>query len=128
MTTTVNFWTIALATLAILPFGNPVKAGEADVLKAEATQAADGSWTFSVTVQHADAGWEHYADAWVVLTLDEKKLGERILLHPHDLEQPFTRSASGIDIPDDVQTVIIRARDSVHEFGGEELRLDLPRQ
>jgi len=117
----------AASALAILTYTQIAYSGEADVLAAEATQSADGTWTFTVTVKHDDAGWDHYADAWVVLSPNEEKLGERILLHPHDLEQPFTRSASGIRIPDDLDSVIIRARDSVHEFGGAELILELAR-
>jgi hypothetical protein len=47
----------------------------------------------------SDAGWEHYADRWQVLDAGGTVLGERVLLHPHDTEQPFTRSQSGIEIP-----------------------------
>ena len=43
-----------------------------------------------VTVQHADTGWDHYADAWEVLAPDGTVLGTRTLLHPHTDEQPFT--------------------------------------
>ncbi len=117
---------IAAILGSVLTAGSAI-AGKADVLEAEAKQAADGTWTFTVTVQHDDAGWDHYADAWVVVGPDDKVLGERVLLHPHDLEQPFTRSASGIRIPDDVDRVTVRAKDSVHGFGGAELTLELPR-
>ncbi len=34
----------------------------ADVLHVRAIESADGSWTFHVTVEHPDAGWEDYAD------------------------------------------------------------------
>ncbi len=33
-----------------------------------AVQNIDGSWTFSVTVSHADKGWDDYADGWDVVT------------------------------------------------------------
>ena len=36
-------------------------AGNADVLFVRTVQAADGTWTFHVTVEHPDAGWEDYA-------------------------------------------------------------------
>lgn len=120
-------WLPVAAILGSVLTGGSAIAGKADVLEAEAKQASDGTWTFTVTVQHDDAGWDHYANAWVVVGPDEKVLGERVLLHPHDLEQPFTRSASGIRIPDDVERVIIRAKDLVHGFGGAELTLELPR-
>ena len=100
-------------------------AGEADVVAAEFEQAADGSYRFDVTVRHADAGWEHYADRWQVIGADGTVYGERVLAHPHDTEQPFTRSQSGIVIPEGVKTVSIRAHDKLHGWGGEELEVDL---
>ena len=93
-------------------------AGEADVVDVVATQESPGIWRFDVTVQHDDAGWDHYADAWEVRAPDGTVLGTRKLLHPHDNEQPFTRSLNGVEIPDDVEAVEIVAHDSVHEFGG----------
>jgi hypothetical protein len=100
-------------------------AGEADVVAAKFDQAADGSYRFDVTVRHADAGWEHYADLWQVIGPDGTVYGERVLAHPHDTEQPFTRSQSGIVIPEGVSTVSIRAHDKLHGWGGTELELDL---
>lgn len=100
-------------------------AGEADVVAAKFSRAADGSYRFDVTVRHADAGWEHYADKWQVLGPDGTVFGERVLLHPHDDEQPFTRSQSGIEIPDGTRTVTVRAHDKRHGWGGAELTIDL---
>lgn len=101
-------------------------AGEADVVAARATKSADGTFQFSVTVAHADSGWDHYANAWDVVAPDGTVLGQRELLHPHVNEQPFTRSLSGVKIPDNVHSVTIRARDLVHEYGGAEVMLELP--
>ena len=105
---------------------NMAAAGEADVEKVAVSQTAPGSFRFDVTVRHGDEGWDHYANAWQVLGPGGQVLGERVLLHPHETEQPFTRSLSGVAVPDDIKTVTIRARDSVHEFGGKEMSLDLP--
>ena len=59
----------------------------------KATEVSDGVWRFDVTVRHNDEGWDHYADAWQVIDPGSGDiLGERILAHPHDNEQPFTRS------------------------------------
>lgn len=102
-------------------------AGEADVVGAEAARESDGTWRFRVTVRHADEGWDHYADRWQVETPDGRVLGTRVLLHPHEAEQPFTRALGGVVIPDDVREVVIRAHDSVHGDGGEVFRLKLPR-
>jgi len=101
-------------------------AGESDVLDVSVRQSGDGTYSFSVTVTHSDAGWDHYANRWQVVAPDGSVLGERILLHPHDNEQPFTRSLSGVVIPDGVDEVTVRAGDSVHDFGGVELRTGLP--
>lgn len=45
-----------------------------------------------VTVSHPDSGWDHYADVWRIYGPDGQLLAERILVHPHETEQPFTRS------------------------------------
>ena len=58
---------------------------------------------------------------------DRTVLGTRTLLHPHEAEQPFTRSLSGLAIPDAVAAVTIRAHDSVHGHGGPELTIAVPR-
>lgn len=106
--------------------------GNADVLHVRAVQAADGSWTFHVTVRHPDIGWEDYADGWDVLTPDSAVLKPdpdspftRLLLHPHVDEQPFTRSQSGIAIPPGVNQVRVRAHDLVDGYGGREVEVDL---
>ena len=66
--------------------------------------------SFSVTLTHPDTGWDHYADGWRVETEDGTILGTRELLHPHENEQPFTRSLGNVSIPDGTQRVLIRAR------------------
>jgi hypothetical protein len=98
--------------------------GLAQVLFVKAHQQADGKWTFDVTVQHDDTGWEHYADSWEVLTLAGEEIATRVLLHPHVREQPFTRSLSGIAIPAGPASVRVRAHDKVHGYGGDEVTLD----
>ena len=113
-------WAVAVA----LPLSTAA-AGEADVVDAVATQEAAGTWRFEVTVAHADEGWDHYADQWEVLAPDGTVLGTRVLLHPHVEEQPFTRSLSGVAIPDSVTTVTVRARDSVHGYGGATVTVEL---
>jgi len=116
---------IAVAMIAVAA-AMPAAAGEADVEAATATRAGDGTWTFSVTVRHADEGWNHYANRWDVLAPDGTVLGTRTLLHPHETEQPFTRSLGGVMVPEGVKTVTIRANDSVHGEGGKEFELTLP--
>ena len=82
--------------------------------------------TFSVTLEHADTGWEHYANQWDVVTLDGKLLKSRVLYHPHVDEQPFTRSLSGVSIPKEIKQVKIRAKDLKHGYSKQEFLVDLP--
>ena len=106
--------------------------GNADVVYVRAVQTNGGTWTFHVTVQHPDTGWEDYADGWDVVTPDGNVLKTdpddpftRLLLHPHENEQPFTRSQSGVEIPDGVTQVRVRAHDLVDGYGGREVVVDL---
>lgn len=101
-------------------------AGEADVVDVSVSEQSDGVFRFDVTVAHADTGWEHYADRWEVVAPDGTILGTRTLLHPHENEQPFTRSLSGVAIPPGIDTVTVRAHDSVHGLGGAEMTIPLP--
>ncbi len=116
-----------LSVVALLLAVPNAVAGEADVVDARATREAGGAWRFDVTVRHADKGWNHYADGWEVRTVDGKVLARRELLHPHETEQPFTRSLDGVKIPDDVNTVEIRAHDKVHGYGGRIVTVTLQR-
>jgi hypothetical protein len=107
-------------------------AANADVLFVQARQTAKDTWTFNVTVAHPDNGWDDYADGWDVVlpdgTVIKPDAGSpftRLLLHPHDTEQPFSRSQSGIIIPMDVTQVTVRAHDLVDGFGGQEVVVDL---
>ena len=115
----------ALATiLAVLVV--PSIAGDVEIVDARAVPTGGGAYTFHVTLEHGDTGWDHYADRWDVMTPDGAKLGERVLLHPHETEQPFTRSQSGIVVPEGLTSVIIRAHDTVHGLSPQEYLLDLP--
>lgn len=114
----VCLWLFSLSTVSF--------AGEADVVGVKASPGKDGTWSFSVTVRHDDEGWDHYADGWEVLDPEGKVLGKRVLYHPHVGEQPFTRSLGGVEIPKNLSKVVIRAHDSVHGYGGEEVVFELP--
>lgn len=101
-------------------------AGKADVIKVDISVTAPQTYTFAVTVQHADTGWKHYADRWQALAPDGTVLGTRVLYHPHVEEQPFTRTLSGVQIPAHINSVTIQAHDSVHGWGGKSITLALP--
>lgn len=98
----------------------------AQVRHVVAQETGDGVWRFRVTVEHNDEGWDHYANLWQVVHPETLEVyGERELAHPHDNEQPFTRSQSGIRIPEERSTVLVRARCDQHGWGGQEVLVDL---
>ena len=97
----------------------------AQVTHVDATQRSSGNWCFDTSVRHNDQGWEHYADRWEVLDLAGNQLGYRSLGHPHDNEQPFTRSRCKIKIPAEISKVVVRAKCNKHGFGGKPIVVDL---
>lgn len=103
----------------------PALGGSPTVEDVRAARSGDGTWRFDVTVRHADEGWDHYANAFTVHAPDGTLLGTRTLFHPHVNEQPFTRSLSGVAVPDGVSRVGVRAHDSVHG-AGEMVEVELP--
>ncbi len=102
-------------------------AGEADVEKVRITRERAGTYRLDVTVRHGDTGWKHYADKWDVVGPGGEILGTRVLLHPHENEQPFTRSLSGVAIPSGVARVTVRAHDRIDGYGGTEMTVRIPR-
>ena len=105
---------------------NLALAGEVDVLQVKVKRSGDNVYHFEVTVTHKDEGWDHYANKWDVVAPDGTIYGTRTLYHPHVQEQPFTRSLSGVKIPEGVPRVTIRAHDSVHGYGGKVMTVVLP--
>lgn len=97
----------------------------AQVVKVKAIEQANNTWCFHTQVRHNDQGWDHYADHWEVTNTEGQVLGERPLAHPHDNEQPFTRSQCGIKIPSQASTVIVKAKCNVHGYGGKPVVVDL---
>jgi len=117
---------LAVSALLLAALASPAGAGDADVVAVEVETRA-GAYTFHVTLRHADAGWNHYADAWQVLVPDGRVLATRTLHHPHVDEQPFRRSLAGVSVPGGIDRVTVRARDSVHGFGGATATVELHR-
>lgn len=113
-----------LIPLAFTLFATTAHAEGPVVENAEASRSGMG-WRFDVTLRHPDTGWDHYADAWEVLTPDGTRLGIRELHHPHVAEQPFTRSLSNVMVPDGLRQVVIRARCSVDGWTGPSVTLTL---
>ncbi len=98
-----------------------------DVVGAMAILDDDGTWTFSATLSSPYDTPARYADAWRVRDEDGTVFGIRELAHDHADEQPFTRSQSGIEIPDDVAVVIVEGRDQLSGWGGATVTVTLER-
>ncbi|QYJ05698.1 hypothetical protein KUV85_08470 [Nocardioides panacisoli] len=87
----------------------------------------DGSYSLEVTVSSPYDSPERYADGWRVLGPDDTVHGEHRLLHDHAGEQPFTRTQTGVEIPDDVDEVTVQGRDQEHGYGGATVTVAVPR-
>lgn len=98
-----------------------------DVLAASATFDGDGTWTFSATLSSPYDSADRYADAWRVVGPDGTVYGIRELAHDHANEQPFTRTQTGIEIPDEITTVTVEGRDQVSGWGGATVEVELLR-
>lgn len=102
-----------------------LQANEVEIVKVVAHQSSDKTWTFAVTLKHADTGWDHYANEWQVIAPDNKILATRTLYHPHVEEQPFTRNTSGVKIPASMETVRVIAKDTVHGLSKTAMQINL---
>jgi hypothetical protein len=97
-----------------------------DIVDAELTPRPDGSFDIAVTVSSPYDSPERYADAWRVLAPDGTQLAERVLLHDHANEQPFTRRISGVEIPSGISEVTIEGRDKTYGYGGQTMTVAVP--
>lgn len=134
---TVPSWLRAPAIWLVLSFwgfsvGENLNQGNADVLNVQGSQSSPGVWSFRVTVMHPDSGWDDYADGWDIVLPDGRVVRPnpdekftRTLWHPHVSEQPFTRSQSGVVIPESAEQVTIRAHDKRDGFGGKSMVFEL---
>lgn len=115
---------LAVSPLAVSPLAAPAWADPAEIVDATA-QERGGTWTVSVTLRHGDTGWDDYADGWRIVTESGTVLGTRTLHHPHVEEQPFTRSLSGVDLPQ-AEPLFIESSTNVTGWGGDRAPLSLP--
>lgn len=111
--------------IPLLLLATPLLADPPTVESVEAQRNGD-SWTFAVTLSHPDTGWEHYADGWRVELENGVVLATRVLAHPHETEQPFTRTQSGIAIPEGTARVVIRASCLIEGWSEQGTVFELP--
>ena len=107
-----GFVAATMAAAACTSADAPCAGNNADVVGVT-TSGGGGSATFAVSIRSDETGCQCYADWWEVVGLDGSLIQRRILLHPHENEQPFTRSGDTVQLADDLY-VIIRA----HMHGG----------
>ena len=103
----------------------PADAGDADVINVVVHQRA-GLYDLDVTIRSKDTGWERYADRIEVLGPDGTVVGTRVLEHPHDDEQPFTRDLYELRVPAGVGKVTVRAHFKPTGFDGATMTVPLP--
>ena len=99
-----------------------------DVVEVKVTARGVGVYDFDVTVSSPYDTPKRYADAFRVMTESGQVLGERKLLHDHQGEQPFTRDLHGVEVPADVSSVVVQARDQKYGYGGGTLTVKIPPQ
>ena len=113
-----------IAHIIPLILATPLFADDASVQAVKVAQSG-GNWNFSVTLLHGDTGWDDYADGWRVVLEDGTELGYRKLHHPHENEQPFTRSLGGVEIPGGIERVYVEASTNTDGWGAARFPVDL---
>ncbi len=83
-----------------------------------------GIYSFAVKILHKDSGWKHYVNRYEILDKEGNILATRTLWHPHEHEQPFTRSLNGVKLSG-IKKVWVRANDSVDGYS-ETYEITLP--
>ncbi len=97
-----------------------------DVITAKVQPRGGNKFDFDVTVSSPYDTPQRYADAFRVMHKDGTVYGERVLLHDHANEQPFTRELQGIVVPAGVRSVVVQARDLRNGWGGKTVETVLP--
>ena len=119
------------AMLAAVASAQPADRADAkypDVIAAKVRAAGAARFDFDVTISSPYDTPERYANAFRVVSKDGRVFGERVLLHDHADEQPFTRDLYGVAIPSEVGVIVIQARDRKYGYGGKSLEVKLPGQ
>ncbi len=95
-----------------------------DIVEVEVTEQDDGVASLDVTVSSPYDTSQRYADGWRVLDQDGEVLGEHMLTHDHAGEQPFTRTQTGVEIPEGTTELTVEGRDQQHGYGGGTVTVD----
>lgn len=93
----------------------------------DATAKATGdTYTFTVTISSPYDSPQRYANGWRIMDDDGNVYAKHTLRHHHASDQPFTRTQTGVRIPDRVDEVVVEGRDLLNGYGGATQRVTLP--
>jgi hypothetical protein len=70
---------VSLGMLLFFWQATAAHAGEVEIVHTTFAKSKD-PWQVQTTLRHDDTGWEHYADAWRVVTENGKVLGTRVFV------------------------------------------------
>lgn len=120
---------LGAAAVISAPPAQPLNPGDQrypDVRTVKVRTSGPNKFDFDVTISSPYDTAQRYADAFRVMSKDGRTFGERVLLHDHADEQPFTRDLYGVTISTGVQTVVVEARDLKYGYGGKTVEVALP--
>jgi hypothetical protein len=119
---------LAVLTLAAAACGGGDSGSEgcAHVIGVSIAEVGTNVYSVAATIESADTGWEKYADRFEVRAGDGTVLGGLVLTHPHEDEQPFTRTVAEVTIPAGTDGVVVAAHDSEGGFCGNGFSIAVP--
>ena len=122
---------VAIAILAIpaaTSAATSKKAGtaRANVVGAAISRNLNGTYDIRVTIRSADTGHEQYCDRFEILEPNGNLLYLHRIESPHADKQPFSVTALGVKIPEDLAQVTIRARMKPGGASGKEKTIAIP--
>ena len=118
-----------LAGLLVLAPGAALAQAETkfpDVIAVKVAPRGDNRFDFDVTLSSPYDTAQRYADAFRVADAAGAVFGERVLLHDHADEQPFTRDLTAVRIPPGTRVVVVQGRDMKSGYGGRSIEVVLP--
>ena len=98
-----------------------------DVLAATLSAQGGDVYALEVTMSSQYDTADRYADGWRVLDADGTEIGTMQLTHDHANEQPFTRTQSGLQVPEGVEEITVEGHDQDNGYGGATVTLSVPR-
>ena len=117
---------VTLCNPALAQPANPKEQKYPDVRAVKVRATGPTTFDFDVTISSPYDTAQRYADAFRAVGKDGRVFGERVLLHDHADEQPFTRDLYGVTIPAGVRAIVFQARDRKYGYGGKEVEVALP--